>query len=87
MAEKKSKPEGMRIQLKGLRTTQEMRAMLHEAIDRLEAFGITHVRGTNLYLTPADKEGSPVMPRQYRRKVTSIIIEEPYRSAADEHGL
>ena len=87
MTEKKSKPDGMRIQLKGLRSTQEMRAMLHDAINRLEDLGITHVRGTNLYLTPADKEGSPVMPRQYRRKITSIIIEEPYRSAADEHGL
>lgn len=87
MTEKKSKPEGMRIQLKGLRTTQEMRAMLHDAINRLEDLGITHVRGTNLYVTPADKEGSPVMPRQHKRKVTSIIIEEPYRSAADEHGI
>ncbi len=87
MTEKKSKPESMRIQLKGLRTTQEMRAMLHDAINRLEDLGITHLRGTNLYVTPADKHGSPVMPRQYRRKVTSIIIEEPYRSAADEHGI
>ena len=87
MAEKKSKPDGMRIQLKGLRTTQEMRAMLHDALNRLEDLGITHVRGANLYVTPADKEGSPVMPRQYRRKITSIIIEEPYRSAADEHGI
>ncbi len=40
MAEKKSKPEGMRIQLKGLRTTQEMRAMLHDAINRLEELGM-----------------------------------------------
>lgn len=87
MGEKKTKPDGIRIQLKGLRTTAEMRAMLYEAIDRLEDLGVTHLRGTNLYVTCADKNGTPVSPRQHRRKVTSLIIEEPYRSAADEHGL
>lgn len=87
MTEKNSKPDGIRIQLKGLRTTKDMRAMLHEAINRLEDLGITHLRGSNFYVTPADKEGSPVMPRQHRKKITSITIEEPYRSAAEEHGL
>lgn len=87
MAEKSTKPTGIRIQLKGLRTTQELRAMLHEAIDRLEALGITHLRGSNLYVTPADKEGNPVFPREHRRKINSITIEEPYRSVADEHGI
>lgn len=86
MSEKK-KPDGLRIQLKGLRSTQELRAMLHEAVDRLEALAITHARGINLYLTPADKEGNPVYPRQHRRRVADIVIEEPYRSAADEHGI
>ena len=86
MAAKKT-PAGMRIQLKGLRSTQDLRAMLHEAVDRLEELAITHARGINLYLTPADKEGNPVSPRQHRRPVADIVIDEPYRSAADEHGL
>ena len=87
MAEKKKKPDGIRIQLKGLRSMQDLRAMLHEAVDKLEALPITHARGINLYLTPADKEGNPVAPRQHRRPVADIIIEEPYRSIADEHGV
>lgn len=87
MAEKKPKSDGLRIQLKGLRTTQELRAMLNLAVDEIEALAITHARGINLYLTPADKEANPVYPRQNRRRVADITIEEPYRSAADEHGL
>lgn len=87
MAEKKQKPDGIRIQLKGLRSMQDLRAMLHEAVDKLEDLPITHARGINLYLTPADKEGNPVSPRQHRRPVADIIIEEPYRSIADEHGV
>lgn len=87
MAEKKKKPDGIRIQLKGLRSTPELRAMLHEAVDRLEALNIKAVRGINLYLTPADENGNPVFPQEYRRKITEITIAAPYKSAADEHGL
>ena len=88
MPPRKTKPTGIRIQLKGLRTTAELRAMLYEAIDQVEALGITHLRGSNLYVTPADQEGTPLTrfgPRH--RKVDKITIEEPYRSAADEHGI
>lgn len=85
--ERKTLPEGIRIKLKGLRTTQEIRSMVHDALCQLEELGVTHLRGVNLYVTPADKEGSPVMPRQHRRKITALTIEEPYRSAADDHGL
>ena len=87
MVEKKTKNDGLRIQLKGLRSMQDVRAMLHQAVDELEALPITHARGINLYLTPADKEGNPVSPRRNRRRVADITIEEPYRSIADEHGL
>ena len=66
---------------------QDLRAMLHLAVDELEALPITHARGINLYLTPADKEGIPVSPRQHRRPVKEIVIAEPYRSIADEHGF
>ncbi len=86
MPKKDAPPKGLRIQIKGLRTTKELRAMLHEAVDRLEAFAVTHVRGTNLYLTPADKDAHPVTPLQDGRKVETLTIENPYASAADEHG-
>jgi hypothetical protein len=79
--------KGLRIQLKGLRTTRELRAMLHEAVDRLEAQGITVVRGSNLYVTPADTKGNPVTRLSGGAPLEDIIIPGPYRSAAEEHGL
>jgi hypothetical protein len=83
---KTTAPKGLRIQLKGLRTTQELRAMLHEAVDGIEAKGITHLRGSNLYVTPCDGDGNPVI-RYGRHKLQDFSIEEPYPSAAEEHGL
>lgn len=88
MPPKKSYPRGMRIQLKGMHTTAEMRAMLNEAIDQIEALAVTHVSGTNLYLTPSDQHGNPVTPLgPGRRRISSLILTDPYRSAADEHGI
>lgn len=79
--------KGVRVQLKGLRTTRELRAMLHEAVDRLEAQGITVVRGSNLYITPADTKGNPLNRLSGGAPLEDIVIAGPYRSAADEHGL
>jgi hypothetical protein len=79
--------KGMRIQLKGLRTTRELRAMLHEAVDQIEALGLKRVRGSNLYITPADEQGNPLTHIAKGKKIPDIIIAEPYRSAAEEHGL
>ena len=88
MAEKNKKTDGIRIQLKGLRSMQELRAMLNEAVDKLEALPITHARAINLYVTPADKNASPVYPRgEDGRKITTITLEQPYRSVAEENGL
>ena len=87
MPQKKATRTGLRIQLQGLRTIQELRAMVHEAFDNLEALGITHGRGVNLYLTPCDAEGLMVTPLgSGRTKINQITIEGPYPSAADEHG-
>ena len=77
----------MRIRLQGLRNTQELRAMLHEAVDRLEALGIKTVRGSNLYLTPCDENGAPLIRLADRQRIHDLTIAEPYRSAAEEHGL
>lgn len=80
-------PKGMRIQLQGLRSTAELRAMLHEAIDHLESLGVTHGRGANFYVTPCDTDGNMLTPLGSGRTIIDrIIIEGPYPSAADEHG-
>ena len=86
-ADTKNKSSGMRIQLKGLRTTRDMRAMLHEAIDHLENLGITHVRASNFSTTPAHEDGTPLTRLARNRKIQDHVIAHPYRSAADEHGL
>ena len=84
----KAASKGMRIQLQGLRSTGELRAMLHEAIDNLEALGITYARGANLYLTPCNAEGQVLTPLGAgRTKIDQLTIEGPYPSVADEHGV
>ncbi len=47
MAVKKTYDSGMRIQLKGLHTTADLRAMLNEMVDQIEAVGVSHIKGAN----------------------------------------
>lgn len=81
------KPDGIRIQLKGLRTSRELLVMLHDAVDQLEGLGVKHIRGANLYITPVDQDGNPLTRFRGWRKMPAITIREPYRSAAEDHGL
>lgn len=79
-------PKGLRIQLKGLHSTTELRAMLNEAVDNIEALNVQWVRGTNLYTTLCDKEAAPVYPENENgKRISLIVLENPYRSVADEH--
>ena len=78
--------KGLRVQLKGRNTLANLRNMLIEATQRLDDLGITHASGINLYITPVAKDGTPVTPVKDGYPVSVIVI-EPYRSAADEHGL
>jgi hypothetical protein len=82
-----AKPRGLRIQLKGTRTLEELRDMLRQSLERLNELAITHASGINLYITPVDKNGHPVAPVSDGHNVSSITIEAPYSSAADEYGL
>jgi hypothetical protein len=82
-----AKPRGLRIQLKGTRTLAELQDMLRQAIERIDELAITHASGINLYITPVDKNGSPVTPVSNGHTVSSVTIEAPYKSAADEYGL
>jgi hypothetical protein len=81
-----AKPKGLRVQLKGRPSLKDLRGMLVDALERLDALGIKHASGINLYLTPVSKDGTPLTPLADGQPVNTIIIES-YRSAADEHGL
>ena len=75
--------KGLRIQLKGRNALADLRNMLIEATQRMSDLGITHASGINLYISPVAKDGTPVTNGWPVRE----IIVEPYRSAAEEHGL
>jgi len=75
-------PKGIKIKLVGKRTTKQLRAMLHDAVNELEAVGIENVSGINLYVTPTDKHGSPVVRRS---KIPDLVIDAPYPVAAEEY--
>ena len=61
--------------------------MVHEAIDNLEALGITHAKGGNLYVTPCDPDGNALERfGPGHTKIDQITIDGPYPSAADEHN-
>ena len=82
-----AKPGSLRIQLLGTRTPDELRDMLRQAVDKIEELGITHARGVNLYISPLDANGGHVTPVANGQKISSVTIEAPYKSAADEYGL
>ena|SRR2546423_14195227 len=75
-------PKGIKIKLVGQRTTRQLRAMLHDAVNELEAAGIEHVRGINLYVTPTDKTGNPSIRRT---TIPDLVIDAPYPVAADHY--
>jgi len=86
---KKSLPDSFKMKLGGagnIFTTAELRAMAMEAVDHLEAAGITHVKPCNLYIPPVDAKGEPIV-RVRGEALQDVVIPAPYRSAADEHGL
>lgn len=83
----KKKPDGIRVTYKGRITTRELRDQLLEAVKRLENNGVTHVYSTNLYVSPCDAQGNAVRPHLNGHPLKAIILDPPYRSAADEHGI
>lgn len=64
----------------------EARAMVIAALDEAAATGITHIARANLYLNPVDAQGR-IVTRVGREPLQDIDVPQPYRSAADEHGL
>ena len=77
----------MKIKLNGHITTKELRQMLYQAVSELEELGVHHVRGCNLYLTPADEDGEELKPVRAGRKIRELTVKAPEPSAADEYGV
>jgi hypothetical protein len=83
----------LRIHLKGHHTTAELRAMLNEAVDKIEAMAITHfgtrLIGSDLYIKLSDHRGDALTNLGPYAEIMKdeITISEPYRSAADEHPV
>lgn len=82
-----SESRGLRVQLEGTRSLDDLRMMLLQAVVQLDELGIQHAKAVNLYLTPATSDGTPLTAVANGQPITSLKIKEPYRSAADEHGL
>lgn len=82
---KTTKPDSIRIIHRGRITTAEMRAQLMTGVDKLESHGVTHVYAMNCYVQPCDAQGNKVRPQLSGHAITSIILDDPYRAAADEY--
>jgi hypothetical protein len=67
-------------------TTVEFRMMMMEAVDKMEAVGITHLDPGYLYIKPRDAKGNRIT-HVLGQQLEDILIPQPYRSAADEHGI
>ena len=66
-------------------TIFEMRQMAMAAFDGMEAVGITHAKACTMYVPPSDPKGQSVT-HVMGRPLEEMLIPQPYRSAADEHG-
>ena len=79
--------DSIRIRLEGSRDTGEILAMFREAIHKLRYdCGIKRFRAINIYVTPIDENGH-VLTKFRNGKPSPLVIAEPYRSAAEDHGL
>jgi hypothetical protein len=76
--------QSIRVQLTGCRTLEEIAAMLDHALHCLGEVNIPKASGINLYLTPKDADGQPLVTRT---KIPDLVIDKvpAYRSAAEEY--
>jgi hypothetical protein len=73
-------PPSIRIKITGRHTTAQLRRILHEAVDGIEAQGILHIDGGNIYANPVDEAGKPLTAQ-----TAYIEIKSPYPCAADKY--
>ena len=74
---KKDQPKSQRYKIEGRRTTAQLRRMLHDVVDDLEARGITEVMNSNLYVS--------LPPSEDTDNLDVITLSDPYECAADEY--
>lgn len=82
---KKRYDAGMRIKFDGLHTLQDLEMMIHEAFAKFRDSGVHNASAANFYINLCDSNGSPVRLREFPRNV--MVMKEPYRSIAQDHGI
>lgn len=79
----------MQITIRGEWTIDQLRQALFETLHQLENdFAVGHSIGATLYINPSDGKGSQVEPRtRDGRRLTKLLSDGPYRSAADDYRI
>jgi len=82
-------PKGMKIACPGRHSTDEVIAIFVSAVHELKARNIKHIAGLNIYFTPIDRHGRPLthFPDGAKIPGSTVTLDRPYKSAAEEHGL
>jgi penicillin V acylase-like amidase (Ntn superfamily) len=78
--------QSIRVQLTGCRTIEEIAAMIDDALHILAEANIPKASSINLYLTPKDADGQPLVTRT---KIPDLVIDKvpAYRSAAEHYKV
>lgn len=82
---KKRYDAGMRIKFDGLHTLQDLEMMIHEAFAKSRDSGVHNASAASFYINLCDSNGSLVRLREFPRNV--MVMKEPYRSIAQDHGI
>ncbi len=77
---KQKKPLSVKVKLEGEHTPADLRLMLNEAVDELEARGFEKYKNGNCYFTP-------VIEHDGTENLDTITIRHPHQSVADEYGI
>ncbi|PLC04584.1 hypothetical protein CY658_12130 [Variovorax sp. RO1] len=79
----------MQITIRGELTMAQLRQAIFEQLVQLEnVHALAFSQGATLYVNPSDGCGSPVeLKAKDGRKVTKILSDGPYRSAAEDYKI
>lgn len=85
----KTLPDRLRIKGTGCHPIKDVIAMLYHELHQLEVAGFTHINGFDGYFSVSDSLGRPMTHYADGRQLAghTIRADQPYRSAAEEHGL
>ncbi|MFZ6047346.1 hypothetical protein ACFW0H_14665 [Pseudomonas sp. CR3202] len=79
----------MQIIIKGEMTIAQLRQAFYEKLSELEQdYGVKHLKGATLYVTPVNEFGEEVVPRnRCGQPVNKLHSTGPYKSAADDFKI